>query len=435
MIKLFSAIFFAWCLPSAFLLAEDEGPDFCTIMEVSNQSHLNASIHTAKLGDHIVVKVRGLGSWLKEKITDGIVIDPVNLAMFQKNSSPSQDSLWQANADGYARQMCLFINRQPSALLPIDTWWEPETNGQANDNSGCPRYAMLEFVLTKEGTKNLWADLVKGQGLQSIPVDMSVGFDKTFNSRTLVMSSSLNPLKTDSNYNPSKMFYITPAVGSFLGWVSSLWVVFLLVVASICMRSDILRDTTSFLNANGRPPLSLGLCQMLVWLLVIISCYIFLWCITLDCNQMSSTAYALLGISAVTGLGAVLINQLPNPNYPGGLTAADLPLDATALKETIPGANPARVEALQKRIAFLNASRAERLGINLGLIFTDLLRENQTVSLHRLQLIIWTMVFVFIFVYNVIYMLVMPIFDASLLILMGISSTTYIGFKFPASQS
>jgi hypothetical protein len=67
--------------------------------------------------------------------------------------------------------------------------------------------------------------------------------------------------------------------------------------------------------------------------------------------------------------------------------------------------------------------------------WNDLLSDENGVSFHRFQIIVWTLVLTVIFVYRVMVHLTMPDFDAQLLGLMGISSGTYLGFKFPEKQA
>ncbi|MCK5467548.1 MAG: hypothetical protein KAI99_03540, partial [Cyclobacteriaceae bacterium] len=64
----------------------------------------------------------------------------------------------------------------------------------------------------------------------------------------------------------------------------------------------------------------------------------------------------------------------------------------------------------------------------------DILSDNTGFSFHRFQILIWTIVLGIIFIVEVISNLQMPEFDDTLLMLMGISSGTYIGFKFPEQQ-
>ena len=61
----------------------------------------------------------------------------------------------------------------------------------------------------------------------------------------------------------------------------------------------------------------------------------------------------------------------------------------------------------------------------------DILRDASGYSFHRFQIFAWTLVLGIIFVSSVYNHLTMPEFSATLLGLMGLSSGTYIGFKFP----
>jgi hypothetical protein len=61
----------------------------------------------------------------------------------------------------------------------------------------------------------------------------------------------------------------------------------------------------------------------------------------------------------------------------------------------------------------------------------DLVSDDKGVSFHRMQMVVWTVVLVMVFIYAVYDNVLMPVFDPTLLGLMGISSGTYLGFKFP----
>jgi len=65
----------------------------------------------------------------------------------------------------------------------------------------------------------------------------------------------------------------------------------------------------------------------------------------------------------------------------------------------------------------------------------DILSDENGMSFHRLQIVIWTFALAIVFVVSVIVSLEMPTFDNTLLALMGISAGTYLGFKFPEKQS
>jgi hypothetical protein len=68
-------------------------------------------------------------------------------------------------------------------------------------------------------------------------------------------------------------------------------------------------------------------------------------------------------------------------------------------------------------------------------VFNDILTDVVGISLHRFQIVIWTLVLGFIFWRPVYETLAMPEFPGTLLVLMGISNGTYIGFKFPEKQA
>jgi hypothetical protein len=103
---------------------------------------------------------------------------------------------------------------------------------------------------------------------------------------------------------------------------------------------------------------------------------------------------------------------------------------------------PAPVAALQKELQEKTAALADvqaKLAnlppappprVSSGFI-KDLLREGNSVSFHRFQIAVWTIVLGIIFVRAVWHDLAMPDFDTTLLGLMGISSGTYLGFKIP----
>jgi hypothetical protein len=65
----------------------------------------------------------------------------------------------------------------------------------------------------------------------------------------------------------------------------------------------------------------------------------------------------------------------------------------------------------------------------------DILSDGNGVSFHRFQILAWTIVLGILFLSSVYNELTMPEFSASLLGLMGLSSGTYIGFKFPEQRS
>ena len=69
-----------------------------------------------------------------------------------------------------------------------------------------------------------------------------------------------------------------------------------------------------------------------------------------------------------------------------------------------------------------------------GGFLRDILSDSSGYSFHRFQIFAWTIVLGIIFVSAVYNNLSMPEFSPTLLGLMGLSSGTYIGFKFPEKK-
>jgi hypothetical protein len=141
-------------------------------------------------------------------------------------------------------------------------------------------------------------------------------------------------------------------------------------------------------NDGDRPvgTFSLGRAQMALWLGLSIAGFIFLW-LTLGfyLNVITPAILVLLGINGVTGLASMLIDN-NDPAKP---------------------ATPA---------------------VSQGFL-TDITCDSTGPQLQRIQIIIWTCILAIIFVWNVIRNFVLVDFDTNLLLLMGIASSTYLGFK------
>jgi hypothetical protein len=227
--------------------------------------------------------------------------------------------------------------------------------------------------------------------------------------------------------------------------VTSIGAILFLILACLYLgiTTDLLRDTTLPRNPMGKFPFSLGLCQMAFWTIVVTGCYLFIWCSTSNYNTFNSTALILIGISAATGLGASLINN-SNLQTQGSsrLSPAEMAESnagvlmglrdqaITALKG-LPAGDPGilgmsdRIRELSYRIRYIQKPFSRFL--------YDLLSERNYITFHRLQLIGWTLILAIIFICSVGSNLDMPTFDTSLLLLMGISSGSYIGFKWPTA--
>ena len=167
-----------------------------------------------------------------------------------------------------------------------------------------------------------------------------------------------------------------------------------------------------------------------------------------------------MGISAGTALGEALIDSGKDSASQGQLN--DLTAEKGALEQSISEAQTQvsilqakstmtpedisnrdslakRVDGHRARLAQVNKhietlSLAPGSGISGGFL-RDILSDGHGYSVHRFQIFVWTIVLGIIFLSSVYNGLTMPEFSATLLGLMGISSGTYIGFKFPEQRS
>jgi hypothetical protein len=239
--------------------------------------------------------------------------------------------------------------------------------------------------------------------------------------------------------------------------------------AALCLflflacRTGIIRDPNQAIREDGLPPYSLGRCQMAWWFFLTASAFCFLWIVTGrgDTDTINSTVLGLIGISAGTALGASLIsnNQVntaaaaasPQRKFPDEISAARQELaTAKAARANLCRHTPIESAALAaadyaikaKATALEDLKREFKVWKHehRNQFLMDILSDDATdgarriITFHRFQIVVWTLVLGMVFVSNVLSELVMPTFDSSMLVLMGISSGTYLGFKLPASN-
>jgi hypothetical protein len=239
--------------------------------------------------------------------------------------------------------------------------------------------------------------------------------------------------------------YFGPATATVQAFPSYSWLVVIFLLALLigflllARQSDILRDAPS---APGGPKMtySLARCQMAWWFFIIVSTYNYIWMVTGDRDSLTAGALMLTGISAATGLGAVMVDSSKRDQRQSLQTeqqtiTARLAELGPAIAAVPSPANliDLKAEQLQKqtRLAEINTALGNLPsppGPSNGLLL-DILRDETGVSFHRFQMAAWTIVLGFVFVVGVYKSLAMPDFSALLLGLMGISSGTYLGFK------
>jgi hypothetical protein len=174
-----------------------------------------------------------------------------------------------------------------------------------------------------------------------------------------------------------------------------------LVFLWLCQKRGLIRTGPATVPVSKRP-YNLSLFQMAFWFFLVVAAYVFIWMIAGELDTITDSVLALLGIGAGTALGASLIDKNKQPM--AEQSSAAVPPEAGKPTETQ---------------GFLN----------------DLLKDDTgSLSLHRFQLFVWTLVLGVIFCGSVYRGLTMPDFSATLLGLMSISSGTYLGFKVPEGK-
>jgi hypothetical protein len=224
--------------------------------------------------------------------------------------------------------------------------------------------------------------------------------------------------------------------------------VFLLgALVYLAATTDLLRYTIGKQpTAPSRSPYSLGLVQMAFWFYLVVAAYVYICVTTSQVHIPMGSVLGLLGISSTTGLAAVFVDKQKASSAQDKRN--ELLAQQASLKTrigqlegtTIAPGSAAEKELAEKKMsaAAADASLAQLPAdpappTSKGFI-TDLLNDGDGVSFHRFQIAVWTIVLGTVFVWSVYKNISMPEFDASLLTLMGISSGTYVGFKFPEKQ-
>lgn len=247
-----------------------------------------------------------------------------------------------------------------------------------------------------------------------------------------------------TNYGPGKYpvylllfsrWGFIPLVGILLliGWF--VW---------LARTTDIVRDAEDGPSCPGSMrPYSLARVQLAFWLIVVVGSFLLITLVTRTASPLSDTVLILIGLSTATTGGALVIDrdrrtkrrekEWIQDRVAKLKLAAENEQDPLAKSKLLDELATAEVELgeLQKKLGVDAAQRDPRKSEHF---LIDILSDEAGVSLHRLQIAIWTVVMGGFFVVAVWRTLSMPDFAPGLLALMGISSGTYLGFKTAESK-
>jgi len=187
-------------------------------------------------------------------------------------------------------------------------------------------------------------------------------------------------------------------------------------------------------------PFSLARVQMLCWLCVSVYSFLFLLAALQDYHTLTDQVLILLGIGGGTlAFGTMLDVSTPANLNPSATSAKFLALVQSiaaselaiaALQAAAP--QPPNVRALldQEQLKIEQSKSAiDGLMPRSESLFADLINDENGPAIHRVQILIWTLVVLVVFLYSVVTTMTMPQLPTELLTLIGISNGTYVLVK------
>ena len=388
----------------------------------------------AKIGYVVSLELGNLAGWLEKLKTDKVITSEQTGDALVVEQLPRLNLFIGDN---------LMKTLQPTEYTKDDPAWysDPVQKKEA------PGRSWLEFTLKRDATNKVsradWDPVLRTPGI-SPKMDLAVG---TYDGNRNTAHVMALPVGAETTV-PQLEFHLRR-----IAWDGWTIVGLILLICAIIgflyllLRSGIVRDTTCAVREDGLPPLSLGRCQMAFWFFLVICAFYFLWLITGrgDTDTINSTILILIGISAGTALGSAIVSKneattaaaskgppsRPAMVYPEAIRGAKAALAQAKLDK-----NSAEIQAKAGEMARLKGELKRWRALNRGQLLLDLLSEGdasvnagRVITFHRFQIVVWTLILGVVFVSEVLTKLAMPVFDTTLLTLIGISSGTYLGFK------
>jgi hypothetical protein len=221
-------------------------------------------------------------------------------------------------------------------------------------------------------------------------------------------------------------------------------------------RHDLLRDASAPSELPlGRRPFSLARAQAAAWFFAIFASFLYVRLVTgLFENVLNPQALLLLGLSIATQAASRAVDTSRRDSTQETLDElrpqqAELETQVQALQPAVDNLKATVDPAARLALAATHASRTHELGSVTRRIaqaqavlrgsrsenfLLDLVSDGAGVSLHRVQMVAWTVVLIAIYLTQVYFTLVLPTLSATLVGLMGLSSVAYVGLKPGESQ-
>jgi hypothetical protein len=349
------------------------------------------------------------------------------------------------------RQVFLVINNSQFLHIKADNADEGMVSSRVKTVPGNTVHE-FEFSLRRvTGDEDAWSALYDGtRAVHDVRVSVGLKLDD----RVFVLDTMVFP-QTEAQIQHVRLQLFDDR---WLNGVLLALVVLLAGIVGLGAKTSLLRDSDLPLRADGCAQFSLSRLQLAFWTYLVVGAFLIIWLVTDRLDTLNTTILALLGISSGTTLASKLANTL---TLTGGATSVEprraarrnksieelresvdseiraLETEAAALEEKRQAtAKPspeleakavtisARLQRLHDDHEYLNHNALARFCI-------DLLSENGRVTLHRFQVVVWTVVLGVVFITKVKRELAMPVFSETLLGLMGLSSLTYVALKVP----
>ena len=302
----------------------------------------------------------------------------------------------------------------------------------------------FHLELTPEN-KDVWNDLLGAPTGTYLPVALSAGPE--------------GGVAFESVFGPNNKVPLT-VISPVYGVISLLVILFTSIFFLWLVRTTNIIRTPGPAPASGKlRPYNLGRAQMAFWFFLIYVSYLVIWLITNALDTITASLLGLMGISAGTALSEAMIDSSKDTAQAEQLQ--ERTAEKESLEQSISGLqlqvdnlnalisskpedianrdsrnrelqeNRTRLAQLSDNIQALSRPASANVSVNF---LRDILSDSSGYSFHRFQIFAWTIVLGIIFVSAVYNNLNMPEFSATLLGLMGLSSGTYIGFKFPEQK-
>ncbi|MGH8684266.1 MAG: hypothetical protein ACREUM_02840 [Nitrosospira sp.] len=295
----------------------------------------------------------------------------------------------------------------------------PSAISQFDDGDTLRFSFYLERNSALKESREAWDMLFKSKDEYVMPIEVNLAVG---NALPLVVQSA-HPF----------CFYVAPT-SKILTIIASALLILFVSYYLIANKTNMLRDRDTGYY-------SLGKSQMAFWGLLVVLAFVGVWILTGTMEYIPQQALILLGISGATGLSAILIGNSKKSGAQDNLTRdfTELRQEEQKLKEqkeknppAFAQENESQLTAISQKIAELSTQRSNppQPAQSKG-FWRDICDDGNGVSFHRLQVVIWTLVLGMVFVGYVADGMSIPEFPETLLILMGISNLTYLGFKIP----